>query len=75
MHMTKVISLSDNAYERLKRLKEGKDSFSDVVIRFTEGAHKKIALPKPGALKDMPEMNGIYKEILERRHKGTWRAK
>ena len=74
MHMTKVISLSDKAYERLKMLKEGRDSFSDVVLRFAESADKKIVLPKPGGLKNMPEMDSIYKDILERRHTGKWRT-
>ena len=34
--MTKVISLSEKAYHALKKLKRGKESFSDVVIRITK---------------------------------------
>lgn len=33
--MTKVVQLSDEAYSRLRRLKRGGDSFSDVVLRLT----------------------------------------
>ncbi|MBI3033362.1 antitoxin VapB family protein [Candidatus Woesearchaeota archaeon] len=34
--MVKVISLSNKAYEELKALKQGHDSFSDVVIKLVE---------------------------------------
>ncbi len=33
--MTRVVQLSDEAYARLRMLKEGSESFSDVVIRLT----------------------------------------
>lgn len=33
---TKTVSLSEDAYERLKSLKEDKESFSDVVRKITE---------------------------------------
>jgi predicted CopG family antitoxin len=36
--MTKVISLSEKAYHILKKLKRGRESFSDVVIRITKDA-------------------------------------
>lgn len=36
--MTKTIGLADDAYERLNALKQGGESFSDVVRRLT-GAH------------------------------------
>jgi len=36
--MTKVISLSQKAYEALKRQKRQNESFSDVVLRMTRGA-------------------------------------
>ncbi|MEM3374156.1 MAG: antitoxin VapB family protein [Candidatus Woesearchaeota archaeon] len=48
--MTKVISLSDDAYELLKSLKEEGESFSDVV--------RKIA----GKKKHISEFFGILKE-------------
>ncbi|MBI4394260.1 MAG: antitoxin VapB family protein [Euryarchaeota archaeon] len=33
--MTKLVQLSDEAYRRLKNLKRGRESFSDVVNRVT----------------------------------------
>ena len=39
--MTKVISVSDEAYDRLKREKRENDSFSKAIIRLTEPAGKK----------------------------------
>ncbi len=35
IHMTKVISLSDDAYSALKLRKTEQDSFSDVVLKLT----------------------------------------
>lgn len=61
--MTKIISLSDDAYERLKRMK-GKDSFSKAVLRLTESKLSDSA----GAWKDYDELDEIFKEILEERH-------
>ena len=70
MPMTKVISLSDKAYDQLKGLKEGNDSFSDVVIKLTQ---KKLL--KEGGWKNMPEMDDIFKDILDKRHTAHWRTK
>jgi predicted CopG family antitoxin len=41
--MTKVISLSNEAYERLKKLKTKDDSFSSVVIRVTDRRKVKLS--------------------------------
>lgn len=68
-YMTKIISLSDNAYERLKKMKQGKDSFSDVILRLTEANVQAEPLGGLGAWKDMPEMDAILKGILEKRQK------
>jgi len=43
VHMTKIISLSDEAYERLARLKNG-SSFSQTVIRLTVKTREKNLL-------------------------------
>lgn len=37
---TKTISLKEEAYERLKRLKKGDKSFSDVILELTETSKK-----------------------------------
>lgn len=41
--MTRIISVSDDAYERLKRMK-GEDSFSRAIIKLTEPREKKTLL-------------------------------
>ncbi|MBS3136971.1 antitoxin VapB family protein [Candidatus Woesearchaeota archaeon] len=64
--MTKVISLSDNAYGRIKSIKAESESFSDVVIRLTE---KKIKKPItdffgkwPGGTEELNRIERILKE-------------
>jgi predicted CopG family antitoxin len=46
--MTKVISLSEKAYETLKGMKKPGESFSDVVIRVAEKEKKKSLLEFSG---------------------------
>jgi len=41
--MTKVISLSDEAYNDLKSLKANEQSFSDVVRGLSQNVKKKVA--------------------------------
>lgn len=68
LHMTKVISISDTAYERLASLKRGKESFSDVVIRLTEKEKKKSLLEYAGSWKgSYEEAERIKKELREER--------
>lgn len=70
MHiMTKVISLSDEAYNDLKSLKANDKSFSDVVREFASNSKKEKMLELVGAWKDAPEMDMIFKKIFEKRHK------
>ena len=71
--MTKVISLSDDAYEDLSKLKKEGESFSDVVIRLSKKEKKplieffgKWAGPKE-------ELDQIEKEIYETRKKAKMR--
>ena len=42
--MVKVISLSNDAYEKLKALKKENQSFSDVVVEVTANKKKKRAV-------------------------------
>ena len=49
--MTKVISLSEKAYETLKGLKKPGESFSDVVIRVAGKQKKKSILEFAGTWK------------------------
>ncbi len=48
MHMTKVISLSNKAYETLKKQKKPGESFSDVVLRVVSEKKKKSLLEFSG---------------------------
>ena len=49
--MTKVISLSEKAYETLKGMKKSGESFSDVVIRVASKEKKKSILEFAGTWK------------------------
>jgi len=51
MHMTKVISLSNRAYEVLSSLKKGKESFSDVVLKLSKREKKKSLVVYSGRWK------------------------
>lgn len=69
IYMTKVISLSNKAYESLKNMKEGNDSFSDVVLKLVNKERKKSLLEFAGIWKDIPKMDKIFEEIVRERHK------
>lgn len=65
LRMTKIISISDEAYDRLKRLK-GKRSFTQTILALTD-SKKKSPLEFAGMWEDKPEFDEIYREILEER--------
>ncbi|MFH0896457.1 MAG: antitoxin VapB family protein [Candidatus Bathyarchaeota archaeon] len=56
--MTEVISLSEDAYKALKRLKRRGESFSDVVMKMAKNAEPKSLLEFAGgwAGKDIEEV-------------------
>jgi len=66
--MVKVISLSNAAYQTLKRLKRGNESFSDVVLNLVNKEKKDSLLEFAGIWKDKPEMDNIFEGILHERH-------
>lgn len=53
MHMVKVISLSESAYEELKDMKQTDESFSDVVQRLAQLVGRK---------RDIQEFFGVWSE-------------
>ncbi len=66
IHMTKVISLSDKAYKKMKAIKADSESFSDVVIRLTD---KKTKMPItkffgkwPGGIEELNRIETILNE-------------
>jgi len=72
-YMTKVISISDEAYEELSRIKDG-SSFTEIIIELTKEKKKKSIMDLAGAWKniDTDKIKGeIYKErkISSRRFK------
>lgn len=53
--MTKVISISDDAYERLQKAKEEKESFSRVILRVVEEKKRRSLTEFFGALPEESE--------------------
>ncbi|MBI2172987.1 MAG: antitoxin VapB family protein [Candidatus Aenigmarchaeota archaeon] len=62
--MTKVISLSDEAYGSLKRFKREGESFSEVVMELANERRKRSLLELAGVWKDDPEIEKIFKQVL-----------
>jgi len=60
--MVKVISLSEEAYEKLKSKKTADKSFSDVVIDLIDKKPKKSIMDLFGALKDDKESIKAFEE-------------
>lgn len=71
--MTKVISLSDEAYNTLKSIKKDKESFSEIVIRIAVNERKKPIMSFAGKWKGEKNWKDIYKEIMEVRDKFKFR--
>ena len=69
MGMTKIISISDEAYRELVKRKGKDDSFTKVVLRLTRETPKRMPSSFAGLWKDRPEIDDILKKILEDRHK------
>lgn len=68
--MTKVISLSDAAYEEMKSLKHSGDSFSDVVLRLADKERKRPLLDFFGKWPgDSKEAENIKRELEKERSK------
>ena len=65
--MGKVITLSDNAYENLKKLK-GDSSFSEIIIKLVKDK-KKGSLAKFAGLLNNKEAEDMKKEIYAERKK------
>ena len=64
--MTKVISLSEEAYKALKRLKGEGESFSDVVMRMTKTAEPKSLLGFAGRWKGA-DKEMVFERVMAER--------
>jgi predicted CopG family antitoxin len=70
--MTKVISLSEKAYETLKKLKKPGESFSDVVIRVGSKEKKRSILEFAGTWKG-DDIDEVFTVIIQDREKSKSR--
>ncbi len=67
--MTKVISLSNEAYERIKSIKRSGESFSDIVIKLIPRPKKKSLLDFFGKWPGSEEEIENIKKIIEKGRK------
>lgn len=65
--MVKVISLSNDAYEKLKSRKNHDKSFSDVVIEMIDKKEKPSIMDFFGILKDDKDTIDTFKKVIEDR--------
>lgn len=72
-YMTKIISISDNAYEELKKIKNG-FSFTEIILELTKEKRKKSIMDFAGILTE-EEGNKMLKKIKEERKIGSRRFK
>ena len=68
MVMTKIISISDEAYKELAKQKGKNDSFTKVVLRLTRDTPHRSIEAFAGIWKDDHKLQKIYDEILKERH-------
>jgi predicted CopG family antitoxin len=71
-YMTKIISLSEKAYESLKKLKRDGESFSDVVTRLTKEDGSTSLLPFAGKWVGN-DLEMVFERISEERRKSASR--
>jgi len=71
--MVKVISLSNEAYEKLKDRKTHGRSFSDVVVELVDIKRKGSIMDLFGALKDDPDSIKAFEESFKARKKAKLR--
>lgn len=71
--MTKVISLSNEAYLTLKKMKKPNESFSDVVMRIASKEKKKSILDFAGIWKGDDDINEVFKTVLDDRERAKSR--
>lgn len=70
--MTKVISLSEKAYETLKGMKKSGESFSDVVLRVASKEHKMSILEFAGTWKG-DDIDEVFSIVLKDREQSKSR--
>lgn len=73
--MSKLVSLSDDAYGKLLKMKKGKESFSRVVLRLAEGKRKRSILRFAGIWKEDKEIGKTFNKIMNERRKFVYKEK
>jgi len=71
--MTKVISLSDEAYRALKKLKREGESFSDVVLRLIRGLETRPLTDFSGRWVG-DDIEEVFKRVLDERERAEERV-
>lgn len=72
-YMTKVISISDEAYGELKRMKNG-FSFSGIILLLARTNKKNSIMDFAGKL-ESKEGENLKKEIMKERKLNSWRMR
>ncbi len=67
MSMTKMISVRDEVYATLAKLKTPSESFSDLFIRLVKPKKNTSIMDLAGAWEDFPEIEEAFNEIRKRR--------
>jgi len=70
--MTKVISLSEKAYEVLKKMKREGESFSDVVLRLSKKGSKRPLSAYAGRWSG-DDAEAVYEKVKQEREKAAAR--
>ena len=70
--MTKVISLSEKAYQTLKSMKKPGESFSDVVLRVSDKTQKRSILEFAGTWKGN-DIDEVFSVVLKERERSKSR--
>lgn len=65
--MTKTLSIRDEVYERLLKIKREDESFSDLFMRLSEEENTLRLLERLRGSIDLPEADEILEEIYEKR--------
>ncbi len=72
-YMTKIISISDEAYEELSKLKNGY-SFSKIILELARKKRNESIMKFAGAWKNV-DTEGMKKDLEEERKLKSWRMK
>jgi len=65
--LTKTLSIRDEVYERLLKIKREDESFSDLFMRLSEEENTLKLLERLQGSIDLPETDEIIEEIYEKR--------